>query len=59
MPSDISGIDLAKKINLKYPEIKILLMTGYPRNSFKSHNPDSLPALLNKPFTLKQLTEAI
>ena len=59
MPTDIGGIDLAKTINLKYPEIKVLLMTGYPRNSFKNHNTDTLPVLLNKPFTLKQLTEAI
>lgn len=57
MPSGISGIDLAKEISNSYPHIKVLLMSGYPHKKFSEAN--SLPPIINKPFSLIDLADAL
>jgi len=59
MPSGISGIKLAKDIHHVYPNIKILLMSGYPEQNLTDSDRTLFPAILKKPFSLSELVNAI
>ncbi len=56
----LDGIALALKAGKDYPEMKILLMTGYSAERQRAHN---LAALVNrvvtKPFTLDEICAAV
>ena len=55
----IDGIALALKAAKEYPELKILLMTGYATERQRAHNLESLVhTVLAKPFSLKGLISA-
>jgi CheY-like chemotaxis protein len=58
MPGTIDGIALAEKANALYPDIKILLMSGYSRET--ATNRAAMPwPLLIKPFSRHDLEEAL
>jgi len=59
MPSGITGIELAKKIRHAYPKIKTLLMSGYPDKKLTKSDSTLFPSILEKPFSLDELVNAI
>lgn len=53
---ELDGIALALKVTKDYPELPILLMTGYSAERQRAHNLDELICrVITKPFTLKQI----
>ncbi|HEX9836105.1 MAG TPA: response regulator [Alphaproteobacteria bacterium] len=56
---ELDGIALALKVSRDYPDLPILLMTGYAHERQRAHNLDALiHEVIAKPFTLKQICEA-
>jgi PAS domain S-box-containing protein len=55
MPGGISGIELARKVRSRYPELPILLTTGYSEEAVKTHG---FP-VLHKPYELDSLAGAL
>jgi PAS domain S-box-containing protein len=54
MPGGISGIELAQKVRSRFPELPILLTTGYSEEAVKAHG---FP-VLQKPYELDSLAAA-
>ena len=60
MSGNMDGLDLAKKIKENYPQLAILLISGYPDKITNKENLEEHKLLLlPKPFTRVQLVEAI
>ena len=58
MPN-LDGIALALKVAQDYPEMPVLLMTGYAAERQRAHNLDVLiHDVITKPFTLEQICDA-
>lgn len=58
MPN-LDGIALALKVAKDYPEMPVLLMTGYAAERQRAHNLDVLiHDVITKPFTLRQICDA-
>ena len=56
---ELDGISLALKVAKDWPELPILLMTGYPAERDRAHNLDALiQDVIVKPFTLKDICDA-
>ena len=56
----ISGPDMVKKIYDKYPDIKVIFMSGYGEDAFiESFGEDRKFHFLSKPYTLKQLATKV
>jgi DNA-binding response OmpR family regulator len=56
---ELDGIALALKAAKDFPELPILLMTGYAAERERAHNLDALiQDVIVKPFTLKDICEA-
>lgn len=56
----LDGIALALKVAKSYPEMPVLLMTGYAAERQRAHNLDALiRRVLLKPFTLKEVCAAV
>jgi PAS domain S-box-containing protein len=55
MPGGISGIELARKVRNRFPELPILLTTGYSEEVGKSHG---FP-VLQKPYEMEALANAL
>ncbi|MBK9570127.1 MAG: response regulator [Chitinophagaceae bacterium] len=57
---DGMGIDFAKKISLRYPDLKIIMITAHdsPEDRFKAFN-NGIDFFLSKPFTITQINHAI
>jgi two-component system cell cycle response regulator CpdR len=56
----MDGISLSLKAAKDYPDLKILLMTGYANERQRAHNLDTLiHTVLPKPFSLKALIAAV
>jgi CheY-like chemotaxis protein len=55
MPGGISGIELARKVRERFPELPILLTTGYSEQVAAQHE---FP-LLQKPYEIQSLATAI
>jgi len=51
----VDGIALAPKAARDYPDLRILMMTGYAEQKRRAHNLD----VLMKPFTIEQLADAV
>jgi two-component system cell cycle response regulator CpdR len=52
----LDGIALALKAAKDFPDMKILMMTGYAHERMRAHNLDCLSHdIIAKPFTLKQI----
>lgn len=55
----LDGIALALKTSRDYPDLPVLLMTGYSAEQQRAHNMEELVAqVLLKPFTLRQICDA-
>ncbi len=56
---ELDGIALALKVSKDYPDIPILLMSGYAAERQRAHNLDVLiHRVISKPFTLDELCSA-
>jgi len=56
----MDGIALSLKIAKEYPQIKILLMTGYAAERQRAHNLDDLiHDVISKPFTLSDICDKV
>ena len=56
---ELDGIALSLKVSKDYPDMPILLMTGYAAERQRAHNLDALiHDVIAKPFTLQQICEA-
>jgi PAS domain S-box-containing protein len=55
MPGGITGIELAQKVRSRFPELPILLTTGYSEEAVKAHG---FP-VLQKPYELDSLAGAL
>lgn len=58
LPSGMDGYALASQVRMRFPEIRILLMSGYPRDALAGVDNSDFN-LLQKPFTRQQLRLAI
>jgi len=60
MPGDMTGIELGHEITKQHPNVKFLLSSGYPEDSFdQSENPIVGFNFLAKPYAMEQLEEKI
>ncbi len=56
----MDGIALALKVSAEYPDIPILMMTGYSHERQRAHNLDSLiHDVISKPFSLDELCNTV
>lgn len=56
----MDGIALALKAAKDYPDLPVLLMTGYAAERQRAHNLDALiQEVITKPFTLKDICAAV
>ncbi len=56
----LDGIALALKVAKAYPQVKILMMTGYAAERQRAYGLDALShEVISKPFTLKQMTDIV
>ena len=55
MPGGISGIELAQKVRVRFPELPILLTTGYSEHVADAHG---FP-VLQKPYDMDALASAL
>ena len=59
MPN-VDGITLALKAIRLYPDLRIVMISGYPQERLRAHNLEALAgAILPKPFSLEELCEAV
>ncbi|SDL79753.1 hybrid sensor histidine kinase/response regulator [Aliiruegeria lutimaris] len=61
MPGGMTGVDLAEKVGELYPDIRILLASGYVRDAVeKAKRPDGRTyTMLRKPYGLVKLSQAL
>ena len=60
MPGGVNGRQLASEVNARYPETKILFVSGYTNRAGTPAVPDdSLPRYLRKPYRDHELALAI
>jgi CheY-like chemotaxis protein len=57
MPGGVSGVQLAREIRRRYPDIPVILTTGYVEAAAEVK--DGEFALLLKPFSVEALAEAL
>ena len=56
----LDGIALALKVAKDYPDVRILLMTGYAAERQRAHNLDALiHRVIPKPFSLQQICDVV
>jgi DNA-binding LytR/AlgR family response regulator len=55
MPGGISGIELARKVRGRFPELPILLTSGYSEHLAENHG---FP-VLQKPYDMSSLADAL
>lgn len=56
----LDGIGLALRVTRDYPELPVLLMTGYSAEQQRAYDLEELICkVLIKPFTLKQVCDAV
>ena len=53
---ELGGIELWQKLKEKYPEIKVLFISGYPKEKEEFLSDDNF---LPKPFTTKELLDRV
>ncbi|MFT3782274.1 MAG: response regulator [Nibricoccus sp.] len=62
MPNGLSGVDLARTLREEKPQLAVILISGYSEswaNPKVFDLPGGRPKILNKPFTVADLREAI
>jgi DNA-binding response OmpR family regulator len=57
---DGRGVDFASKINRRYPDLKIIMITSHdiPENRFKAFS-NGIDFFLTKPFTIAEINQVI
>ncbi|MBV8061420.1 MAG: response regulator [Alphaproteobacteria bacterium] len=56
----IDGIALATKAVRLYPDLRIVMISGYAQERMRAHNLDSLVhSILAKPFSLEEICDAV
>lgn len=56
----MDGIALALKVSKEWPDLPIIMMTGYATEQQRAHNLDALiHAVISKPFTLREIREIL
>ena len=56
----LDGIALALKVSKEYPNVRILLMTGYAAERQRAHNLEALiHRVIPKPFSLQEICRAV
>ena len=56
----LDGIALALKVTRDYPDMRVLMITGYPNERQRAHNLDFLVhEVVAKPFTVDQICTAV
>jgi two-component system cell cycle response regulator CpdR len=56
----LDGIALALKVSKDFPDMPILLMTGFAAERQRAHNLDALiQRVISKPFTLNEICTAV
>ena len=56
----LDGIALALKVAKEYPNVRILLMTGYAAERQRAHNLDALiHRVIPKPFSLQEICRTV
>ncbi len=58
---EMDGPTLLRELRTRNPNLKIIFVSGYAEDAFQKHMPTDgpVPAFLAKPFTLKQLVNAV
>jgi len=57
---EMDGISLALKVACDWPDLPVLLMTGYAAERQRVHNLDELVCeVISKPFTLARICDAV
>jgi two-component system cell cycle sensor histidine kinase/response regulator CckA len=58
---EMDGPTLLRELRRRNPSLKIIFVSGYAEDAFQKHMPTDgeQPAFLPKPFTLKQLVNAV
>jgi two-component system cell cycle sensor histidine kinase/response regulator CckA len=57
---EMDGPTLLRELRKRYPELKVIFVSGYAEDAFKKNLPDGESFnFLAKPFSLKQLVEAV
>ncbi len=60
LPGDLSGPKLGEKLRSEKPGLKVILTTGYSRETVDSQSDDAKPQfILNKPYSPKSLLQAV
>lgn len=59
MPGDMSGLDLARRVAGDYPDIRIILATGYAGDDVDAALTDAPWALIRKPFAIEALRSVL
>ena len=56
----LDGIALALKVSKDFPELRIVLMTGYATERARAHNLDALVhEVISKPFSMAEICAAV
>ena len=57
---DGRGVDFAYKVSLRYPDLKIIMITAHdsPEDRFKAYS-NGVDFFLSKPFTIAQINHAL
>ncbi len=59
MPN-VDGIALALKAVRQYPDLRIIMISGYAQERMRAHNLDALVhRIIAKPFSLEEICEAV
>ncbi len=59
MPN-LDGIALALKAGRQYPNLRIIMISGYAQERMRAHNLDALVhRIIAKPFSLEEICEAV
>jgi two-component system cell cycle sensor histidine kinase/response regulator CckA len=57
---EMDGPTLLGELRKQYPDLKVIFVSGYAEEAFKKNLPEGAQfAFLPKPFSLKQLVEAV
>jgi len=56
----MSGPELATHVQQRYPDVRVLFMSGYPDDALEAHHiPEDAPTLVQKPFSRQVLLTAV
>ena len=57
---ELDGVGLALKVAKEFPDLRVVLMTGYAAERDRAHNLDALVhEVVNKPFSLSEICDTV